>query len=199
MRHKVTSHADIPAYGVLKSRPVDFGAQLAAIRKARHLSQEKLARRAGVSRGTIQNAESSTTCQLNESTVLGLYKALASLSPPLTESETAFFVEHGRIDPRMAESIRPAPVGAGQPQPLEVRRLHRLLDLIIQAIGTKPVAAALTALVAAFRIDEPDAHHGVTVKHPPVQREGFVEQVEVDYTVAEERAAARAKPRRAAR
>jgi DNA-binding XRE family transcriptional regulator len=180
-------------------RPFDFGERLAVIRTARRLSQESLARRAGVSRGTIQNAEASPTCKLNESTAIAILKAIAELHPPLSDEEIRFFVVQAGVDPRVAESLRPAPAAPPGASAADLARLHRVLDQIVSVIGVKPVAAALAAVSASHNIAErlaageghtPDANPhgnpghgnpGFIVKHPPVQREGFVEQLEVDY------------------
>lgn len=161
---------------------MDFGEQFARMRSSRRLSQERLARLAGVSRQTIVSAEASAECRLNASTSLLILKAFASANPPLNAEEAAWLAAQAGLDRAAALALVPV-----SPMQGEQEAVGTAVSDLLTLVGPALAGELLAAIVKTIRASRQPAAtapraRGLIVKHAPVQREGFTEQIEVEYT-----------------
>lgn len=165
---------------------------LLGLRSERSLSQDALARAAGVSRGTIQNAEAHG--KVNASTVMLLLQALNE-KIPLTKSQLVGFKRVTAISERMLLSLYRA-TDPDVDRAVEAdSEMHALLDDLLSRADREFVRGALATLLANLRSRPDDTTRSVTVRHPPVQRPGYVEEVITDYTAPKAQTTPRAKRR----
>jgi transcriptional regulator with XRE-family HTH domain len=162
----------------------DFGEQFARIRGARKLSKAGLARLSGLSITTIARAESSAECPLNSSSMLLVLKALANSTPPLNTSEAVWLASVSGLDRAAAISLVPV-----DPKHEDMDTIQLAVSELLETIGPGPLVNVLSGVLDAVRASRqprsvPRAR-SLIVKSPPVQRDGFTEETETEYEVAE--------------
>jgi transcriptional regulator with XRE-family HTH domain len=203
-----TNITETPVTPLFTAQVESFAHLVSRLRRERGLTQADLADAAGCDQETIAKVEQGRARQWRPRTAHRVYEALSAVSP-LSAEDAAAYTRSTKITPRAMPGAMPRAT-AHSPE-IDRQRLHRLLDLIIQAIGVQPVAAALVALGAAYRVEEKLAsqpHTGAgaagadtrefVVRHPPVQHEGYTEQVERLYESITPPAPARPRARRSA-
>lgn len=182
-----------------------YGEVLRAIRDRRAITQPKLAQLAGVSEATVRKAEIYPDRPIKRSTKIALMQALHRLAP-LTEQESAQYVQAAGLQDlvrgigqassatsRMAEAVRAmSPPGVAdlrrliEALPREERGAHFALMELIEQAGPDRAEALIRAALSISRTAE-EHHRRFVVQHPSVQRDGYVERVETEYEVREEK------------
>jgi transcriptional regulator with XRE-family HTH domain len=152
----------------------NFGELVSRLRKERGLTQSDLADRVDVDKETIAKVEQGVGRQWRPSTARRIFETLSKIAPVSARDAAAYSEATGVV------TATPQP-GHGE-EDLQRRRLHRLLDDLVLVAGHQRIANILIALSEAMEIDRRlSTGERFTVKHPPVQRQGFVEQTEVEY------------------
>lgn len=161
----------------------DFGEELARIRGSKKLSKAELARRSGISVATLGRAESSATCELSANTMILLLKALASSKPALTSSEAIFLGSAAGLSTNVSLTFVQQGTPADDAELLNMR-MSEVMSLIGPTATLKFVGSFLDAIKS---IHPPSANRAraFIVKQPPVQKDGYVEEVETEYVEPE--------------
>jgi transcriptional regulator with XRE-family HTH domain len=174
-----------------------FGQLLKDLRDARGLTQDQLADAAHVSGQTIRRAEASETCPWKRSNALAVYRALQQRAP-LTPRERDAYLEATNLKGLAEHAVELAAAVAAPARSLlrspiiqatmklraftdtlppdQARAFWQLADLL----DTVGAAAVLKMLEASATMADSEAHVRRVVG-PPVQREGYVEQVITEY------------------
>lgn len=183
------------------------GALLRRLRSERNLSQEALARMAGVSGQTIQNAEASR--RLFPSTILLLMQALHEHTPvPLDDlqwlasragmSERSMIALHQSAYPR-EHKARDLQLHARLDELLEVADptwVAGILDALNTVARARSSALSSSRLIDVSRVPPaPAGGRRMIVRGPPVERHGLTEELEVEYEVREPQPKPAAKPK----
>lgn len=155
-----------------------FGEELGRIRGARNLKKSELARLCGLSVATLSRAEDKSTCILSNNSVVMLLDAFSKTQPPLSTAEAVWFADQSGIDRRIALSY----VHNARPTS-DADSLAMAVSELTSVIGVSSAHNILRAVLEAVKSTQaPSKARSLVVKHAPVQRDGFTEQVEVEYT-----------------
>lgn len=156
----------------------NFGEELGRIRGARNLKKTELARLSGLSAATLARAEAQPECILSHNSVLMLLAALSKATPALTSAEAVWFADQAGIERRIALGYVESPVAISDADSMAMTMSE--LTSIIGITSARNILLAVLDAVKATQV--PSKARSLIVKHAPVQREGFTEQVEVEYT-----------------
>lgn len=161
-----------------------FGQELEHIRLRRRLSKTALAKLAGLHVATIHRYERSPESLLTRSSATMLLQALSAIpTPSLTTAEAFTIADAAGLDRAAAATyIRSAtPMTASDTLRADTAEL-------VSIIGQQACSELLRSILAAIRSARPPAAapaRRYIIKQPPVQREGFIEEVETEYTEAD--------------
>lgn len=165
-----------------------LGPLVARLRKERGLTQTELANAVLVDKETIAQVEQGRRPSWRPATAKRIFEELSKHGPIRPEDAAQFTESTGVITPTPGRTQ----------EDVARQRLHRLVDDLVAVAGHQPIANILIALSEAMEVERrlsSSQSPGLVVKHPPVQREGYVEQVEVDYPPAPAQRPASGRPR----
>lgn len=180
----------------------DFRTLLRSLAEVRGFSRQQLAVAAGVHYRTIERAMSEEPPRLRNSNAISIMRALESAAP-LTEQERSAFLRALNLEglSEAARNVMAAPVGRQGAAfhtllhafpPTEARLLWRFNELM-ESLSPSVVSMWIDALAASGRVDlsdppvrNPAAREAgpMRVVSPPVQRDGYIEQVVTEYGAA---------------
>lgn len=177
---------------------------VAQIREDRGLSQATLAARAKISIGVVSNMETGRMTPRMDNR-LAIAEVLIDAAP-LNDDELAVLSSALSVDARaLLKMQRDLAVRTGAPADAARERVHREIDRLMNEYGAEKVWYIVLGSASALeraRDEEASSEHTrrVVVTGPPVQRPGYVEQVETEYEdLRPEPTAPAAKPKKRAR
>lgn len=155
-----------------------FGRELARIRGARTLTKSQLARLTGLHVNTIHRYEASARCILTPGSAVRLLQAYAACEPPITMAEALFIADAVGIHRSTAATfVKNAAISQAESLQVGVREL-------VSIVGEAAANRLITQVVETLKAVKPPSATRVMIhKSPPVQKPGYVEQVETEYTV----------------
>jgi transcriptional regulator with XRE-family HTH domain len=177
------------------TRMTEFGAILKGLREARRMKQHDLAREARVSQSTIAKAELGLAGEPKRTTKIALLEALDARRR-LTEDEFSRFTEAAgikevaRAATESAQRVKqnyPGAMALGSALTQTPPAIHAAILEFLQLVDEVGPAAASTQVRSALQVAREAVARSsedaptFTVKHPPIQHQGYVEQVEVEY------------------
>lgn len=179
----------------------DFASVLRTLREARGLSQSQLAMMADLSPSVVSRAETQSRDNLRRSTKIHLLSALQK-TRQLTEGEYAIYTAAADLPPELVgNAVRVRPqyreglANRGQVSPFEAfmatlddadRAAYEAATTLIDDVGPDVAMQAMHVMLSmgrtiAERMRRPA--HAPTLRSvsPPIQREGYVEQIITEY------------------
>lgn len=159
----------------------DFGEQLARVRGSRNLTKEAFARASGLSTATLSRAEASSDCTLRPATVLLMLEALSRAVPPLTYEEAVWFSKESGLDRNAALRYVMQPQTSS-----DAEAIRQGIDEIESMVGSVALRRAVDVFLECLKAaPAPSRSRTMVVKHPAVQKPGFIEERETEYEIPE--------------
>lgn len=174
-----------------------FGQLVQKLRTERGLTQSDLASRAGVSDATIQRAEQTESCPWRRSTAREIFQVLNSVAAVEPASAAEYFKATG-LAAGLAAAGEWAKSSEGQQTQAFVAFVNQLSDPrerqaymwltdLIDAVGVERLLDTLRGVAAMAGVEllplVDDRGRTVRVHEPPVQREGYTEEIIRDVEV----------------
>lgn len=183
-----------------------FGKLVQKLRDERRITQAELGSLSGIASGTISRIERGVDTQLRRTTVGRIVKAL-NRNPPLSEAEVNELwtaAGMGRIIQELTHIETPVSVPAKVSlsaftttlKPDEARVYWYLADMI-DRVGVLPVLKLFEGISQIAGVSlEPPVEAPRTISHvsPPIQKDGYTEQVVTDFEVPAKPAAPATRP-----
>lgn len=158
-----------------------FGRELARIRGARTLTKSQLARLTGLHVNTIHRYEVSTRCILTPGSAVRLLQAYAACDPPITMAEALFIADAVGINRATAATfVKDRSISQADSLQMGVREL---VSIVGETAANRLIAQVVETLKA---VKPPSATRVMIHKSQPVQKPGYIEQIETEYIVQDQ-------------